>query len=438
VLAVVAVCETAAFSWLQSSITRFYPDETDKAGRAQLATAVRLGFGLSALVISVAWIVALLGLPAFAEAGAVGVAGMMVLLFRGWASIGQNWSRVMERPWRFATALMVQSAGAVGFTVIGLAWWTDDPVVPLAAAAMASLLASMVAHVQSSRRREQLVQLKSRLRRMWTYGTPIAGVSLLFVMLAASDRLLIASLIGPAAAGAYSAASSIAERAISLLLLPIALAAKPQIFVEYNKGGAEASRRLLKYQSGWLMAAGLPITTLLVCAPETLASIVVGAQLAGMAAEVLPWTGIAALLSCFLSLHFGLAFQIASRTKGMLFAVAPAVALNVVANILLLPAFGVVAAGWSTVAGYSTALLLTIRFGSRHLRVPFSFPDMLRTAAACALLAAFLQLEFSHSLVGVVSMLTGAALIYVVAALAFNAAGSRVILLRWLRLNNLL
>jgi hypothetical protein len=33
-------------------------------------------------------------------------------------------------------------------------------------------------------------------------------------------------------------------------------------------------------------------------------------------------------------------------------------------------------------------------------------------------------------------MLGGAALVYVAAALAFNAAGSRVILLRWLRLHN--
>lgn len=85
----------------------------------------------------------------------------------------------------------------------------------------------------------------------------------LFAILAASDRLLIASLIGPAAAGAYSAASSIAERAISLLLLPIAFAIKPQIFIEYNRGGAEPLRRLMKRQSGWLMAAGLPIATLL-------------------------------------------------------------------------------------------------------------------------------------------------------------------------------
>jgi hypothetical protein len=90
VLALVAVCETAGFGWLQSSIIRFYADETDEAGRAQLAAAVRLGFGLSAFVISVAWIVALLDLPAFAEGRALGVAGIMLLLFRSWALMGRT------------------------------------------------------------------------------------------------------------------------------------------------------------------------------------------------------------------------------------------------------------------------------------------------------------------------------------------------------------
>jgi O-antigen/teichoic acid export membrane protein len=137
-----------------------------------------LGFGLSALVISVACLVALVSLPAFAEQWALGVAGITVLLVRSWASMGQNWSRVTQRPWHFATALMLQSVGIVVFTVIGLAWWTDDPVVALGAVAIASLLASAVAHVPSTRRREQLLQLKSRLRQMWSYGAPIAGVSL--------------------------------------------------------------------------------------------------------------------------------------------------------------------------------------------------------------------------------------------------------------------
>jgi len=53
-------------------------------------------------------------------------------------------------------------------------------------------------------------QIRSRLRQMWSFGGPIAAVSIGYVILAASDRLLIASILGPAAAGAYSAASGLA------------------------------------------------------------------------------------------------------------------------------------------------------------------------------------------------------------------------------------
>ncbi|MGH9694256.1 MAG: polysaccharide biosynthesis C-terminal domain-containing protein [Bryobacteraceae bacterium] len=50
----------------------------------------------------------------------------------------------------------------------------------------------------------------------------------------------------------------------------------------------------------------------------------------------------------------------------MLLAVGPAAVLNVASNILLLPIYGMTAAGWSTVLGYAIALLLAIRFGRRY------------------------------------------------------------------------
>ena len=102
-------------------------------------------------------------------------------------------------------------------------------------------------------------------------------------------------------------------------------------------------------------------------------------------------------------------------------------------DILLLPRFGIVAAGWSTVASYALALALTIRFGKHHFRVPFSFLDALRTAAACVPLGAFLQLEFQPTFGGLVLMLGGGALIYAASALGLNVAASRTHLARWIR-----
>jgi hypothetical protein len=81
---------------------------------------------------------------------------------------------------------------------------------------------------------------------------------------------------------------------------------------------------------------------------------------------------------------------------------------------------------------YAIALVLAIRFGSHHFRVPFSVSDAIRTTAACVPLVAFLQLEFQPATSGFFLMLGGGALVYAASALAFNVVYSRSYLMRWL------
>jgi O-antigen/teichoic acid export membrane protein len=153
--------------------------------------------------------------------------------------------------------------------------------------------------------------------------------------------------------------------------------------------------------------------------------VIFGNQLGAAAAEVLPWTAVGAFMSAFLTMHFAMAFQIARRTKWMLLAVAPAAAFNILANVVLLPRFGIVAAGWSIVASHVLALALAIGFGSRHFRVPFAFSDAWRTAVACVPLAAFLQLELPRTMPGYTIMLGGGAMVYAAFAFALNVADVR-------------
>jgi O-antigen/teichoic acid export membrane protein len=195
--------------------------------------------------------------------------------------------------------------------------------------------------------------------------------------------------------------------------------------MELNHRGRDSAQQLLNRMSGWLIAVSLPLTVLFVCAPRSIASAITVGQLADDAAEVLPWTGIGALLSAFLTLHFATAFQIARRTDRMLLAVVPAVAFNILSNVLLVPRFGIVAAGWSMVASYVVALVLAIRIGSGLFRMPFSFSDAGRTAAACIPLAGFLQLEFQRTASGFILMIGGGALIYAAGAIALNVVDIR-------------
>jgi O-antigen/teichoic acid export membrane protein len=426
VLSLAAVCQTAGFNWLQSSIIRLHPEQADENGHALFTEAVRLGFVLSAIVVSIGWIIGVAALKLLSiDRTLLGMAGLSVLLSGAWAAVGLSWNRVTGRPWRFVAAGALQALGGLALVIIGLTLRPEDPFVALVALAIASLLAAAVARFPVVGAFKGFRELQPRLRQIWTYGAPVTAVALVYVLLATADRLLIAGSLGPAAAGAYAAASGIAARSLGLLLPPIAFAIRPQVFVEFNQRREGPARQLLDRMSGWLIAVGLPVTVLFVCVPRSLASVIIGGELAGAAAEVLPWTAIGALLSAFLTIHFATAFQIARRTKWMLLAVGPAAAFNILSNALLLPRFGIVAAGWSMVASYAIALALTIRFGNRHFRVPFSFLEALRTAAACVPLVAFLQLEFQRTTSGFIFMLGGGALVYAASALTLNVVDIR-------------
>lgn len=431
VLVLAGLCQTAGFNWLQAAIIRLHPEETDEIGRAEFARAVRVGFVLSAVTVSIAWTIGLGILEVFAATAMLpALIGLAVLLCGAWVWVGSSWNRMTAPPWRFLTAQAVQSLGGLALAIAGLALWPGEVQVPLLALVIASLVAAAVAWFPITGAFPG-GQIQPRLRQIWTYGAPLTAVTLANLMLATADRLLVAYSISPAAAGAYAVAAGIAGRSMVLMMLPIAAATRPHIFMELNRSGKDAARAILQRMSGWLIAVGLPLTVVFVCVPRVLASTITVGQLAEQAAEVLPWTGIGALLSALLTFHVGTAFQLERRTDRLLVAVVPAVALNILSNLVLLPRFGIAAAGWTTVVSHMVALALALRLASR--RIPFSFSDAVRSSAACVPLALFLQLEFKATPAGLAGMVGGGALLYAVAAVCLDVVDSRNYLIALVR-----
>jgi O-antigen/teichoic acid export membrane protein len=106
----------------------------------------------------------------------------------------------------------------------------------------------------------------------------------------------------------------------------------------------------------------------------------------------MPWLATGSLLSCLVTYHFSLAFQLARRTQWMLAAIGVPALLNIAANLLLIPRFGMIAAGWTTVAGYSLALVLTILIGRRQAAIPFPLGMAAAALIACLPLSLLLAL----------------------------------------------
>jgi O-antigen/teichoic acid export membrane protein len=382
VLGLVTLAHSAAFYGVSASMLRFHARARDQEGERRLATATRFAFVGAAATAALVWLVAVRWLGSAGVDPALAWAGLALLLLRGWVAVVQAWNRAEGRPWLYFGIEAVQSGGALLLAVAALTLLPGAPAAAVGSAAAASLIAAACAP------RLLVMPLRSEgsgalLREILAYGAPLALVFLAGSVLAVSDRLLVAIHAGAAAAGAYAVAFAIADRAMSLLLLPIALATKPLVFAAWEQDGAVAARPLMLRSARWLVLLGFPATTLLIAAPRPIALLLAGSGLAGEAAFVLPWLAVGALLSSFLTHYFTLPFQLARQTPAMIAAIGIPALLNVGANLLLLPRYGVIAAAWTTVAGYALALMLAIALGRRHGAVPFPAGTAAATLALC-------------------------------------------------------
>lgn len=422
--AAVAVGQTSGFHWLQTAVLRFRSGATDPEERERLGAAARLGYLRAAAVATLVW---LAGSLALAHVGqlelGVMLAGLPVLLSRAWLAIVQGWNRASDRPWRFVAIEAVSGIGTLALAALGLVLRPDDPIVPLLAAVCAALLAAALSPelARPAPRRATGVSVAS----LWTYGAPLSVVALASIVLAVSDRMLLAALLGPAAAGAYAVAATVADRVVGLPLISIALATKPLVFGASARPGDGEASALLARVAAWLMAAGFPAATLLVVAPGPLLSLLVGGPLARDAAVAVPWLAAGALLASLTSLHFGIAFQVSRQTTAMIAAFAPAALLNVAANLVLLPRYGAIAAAWTTFGGYAVAALLVVRLGRRHFRVPFPLRDAARAALACVPLALVAHAGRGATGGRAAGVLLAAGAAYLLSALALDVGGAR-------------
>lgn len=386
-LALVVILQNGIFLCLQTGIIRFHARTA--GAEAQLATAVRLAFLAGCALLALVWPLGLMWLGGAVTAN-LAAAGFALLILRGWLSLVQAWNRAENRRWRYVALEIFQAYGALGLALVALKAFPGDPAAPLWAAAAAAGLAALFAPaliVQPLR----AFGSGPLVRELIGYGLPLALVYFAGGALALSDRLLVARFDGAAAAGAYAVAFALADRAFGMALMPLPVAVKPGLFAAFEAGETDTVRGLLERSARWLTVIGLPMTAAFTILRGPLARLAGGAALAGPAAAVLPLLAVGALLSWLLQLHFALAFQLRRRTFGMLFCLGTAAAANIAANLVLIPRYGMIAAAWTTVAGYALALALAIGIGRRHHAIPFPRLYAVAIAFLCALAVAAAQ-----------------------------------------------
>lgn len=322
---------------------------------------------------------------------------------------------------------------AVGGLAIGIAFAVlgAGGAAPLAGLALAPLAALPFILPGELKQARQGAVDPARLRAYAVYGYPIAVSLALALVLASTDRFLLAAFMDTAAVGAYHAGYSIANRTLDVLFIWLGAAGTPALVMALERGGAQRLADAAREQADTLLLVGLPAAAGVALVAQPLAQFMIGPDLRQAAAVVTPWIALSALLSGLTVYYFHQAFTLGRRTGLLLAAMAVPAAANVLLNIVLIPRFGVLGAAWATAASFALGLAASILMGRRVLPLPIPWETLARCGVATAVMA--LAVRPLPALGGFVELMLDAsvgALVYAAMALILNAAGVRDLALR--------
>jgi O-antigen/teichoic acid export membrane protein len=424
-LTIMGIVYTLSVTWAEAAAYRFAGAAQTEAARANhIRTIMALLAASAALGIAMMSVAVLIASDPVLRAALI--AAMTTMALTPLVNAAQEMNRAQQRVARYSTLRVIQDLGAFAIGTF-LAWRTGlGPAAPFVG--LASVLA-LLAVVEGSRlwRESRGGQFeRTRVKPYLAYGVPVALALSLNIALDAGDRILIALFLGPEAVGIYAAGYGIADKTVGLLCIWAAAAGGPMMMAAWERDGPEAVREVSSHVARTLMLIAAPAAAGLALVAQPLAEVMIGEEMRTQAAAIIPWIALSGLINGFVLHYVSEAFQLSRRTAlraGLM--VIPAVA-NVALNIILLPWIGLMGAVYATVACYALALVLLAAVSRRLAPLAWPWMDFLRIAGACAAMAIAVRLLPALGGVAELSLkaCTGA-VVYVLAALAFNAAGAR-------------
>jgi len=429
---VMTLAHVAVFSWLEAAMARFWAaQEPGAATRAHFASLYRTAFALSAgfLVATAVSMWIWPGDPLFRIALAAGLAGVPA---RSLVKLAQERYRaageVGKAAWLDIAVTVGGLAIGVGFALAG--WGGAAPLLGIGLAPLAALPFVLPGELRQARGGGFE---RARVRGYALYGYPIAASLALTVVLASTDRFLLAAFLDEAAVGAYHAGYSIANRTLDVLFLWLGAAGQPALVMALERGGLDKLKTAAREQLSTFLLIGLPAAAGVALVARPLAEVLIGEELRIAAASVTPWIALSALLYGLTAYYFGQAFTLGKKTKRLLVAMAIPAGLNVVLNLVLVPRFGLMGAAWATAASFALGLVATQMIGRRVLALPIPWDSLIRCGVATGAMA--LVVWRLPAVGGITELMMDAAVggaVYAAVALTLNAAGVRDVAMRLL------
>ncbi|MFQ6113121.1 MAG: lipopolysaccharide biosynthesis protein [bacterium] len=227
-----------------------------------------------------------------------------------------------------------------------------------------------------NRERIKVVKLNidwSLLKSFLIYGFPLVGWFLASQILSVSDRYVISYFRGNAEVGIYSATYSVINRGMGLFFSPMLMAAHPLLINNWENSGRQDTQVMAVKLLRYFIIFALPLVILFSLLGKNIVIVLLGTKYeSGYILVPILTIG---FFVWHLSMYLQKGVELSSRTYWMLVLLIMIAGLNLLANLLIVPEFGMLGASYTTTFCYLFyaigIYLISLKYFTFRLRISF-------------------------------------------------------------------
>jgi O-antigen/teichoic acid export membrane protein len=202
--------------------------------------------------------------------------------------------------------------------------------------------------------------------RLVAYGKFVLGTNLSAMFYKNADKLMLGSLLGPAAFSVYDAAGKVTQM-VEAPSFSLAAVVFPQGADRMAREGAAGVKRLYERSVGATLAIILPFVVFVLVFADAVIHAFAGVQYAE-SAEVLRLTAFFGLFMPF-AVQFGTVLDSTGRPATNFAYTAFTAVLNLGLSWVFIQQFGLLGAAFATLAGYSLSFVLMQIYLNKHFKI---------------------------------------------------------------------
>ena len=273
-------------------------------------------------------------------------------------------AQALQREWAFNVAELARTVlGLLGTVALGLSFGSASEWILLGNA-----FGNLAGFLIVSRLVHQAAIVRWQWRSAFDYGWPMSLWLGLSMMVLYTDRFIVGAFRSALEAGSYAAASDLVIRGTGMVLIPVTMAAHPQLMAAYNSGArGEAFEALRKWTRLMLAASFVSVFATIAGAVVLLPSRLLPNQVLVVSLLALA----AAIWQISLLLHKPA--ELARDTRSMLRNISLAWVLGTIVGVAATQHLGGVGAALGTLTGATCYALLALR-GSRRFDLRIEGP----------------------------------------------------------------